>query len=47
MLGYFDLKWLLRENGKKFFKKLQESRLCKFLEAFREPEIREYGKYFR
>ena len=47
MFGRFDLKWLLKENEREFFNKLKENRLCRFREAFDDPEIKGYGKYFR
>lgn len=45
--GEFNLKWLLQKNNKKFFIKLEQSRLCRFIEAFNSPEIRDYNKYFK
>ena len=47
MFGRFDLKWLLRENERELFDKLKENRLCRFIEAFNDPTIKGYGKYFR
>ena len=45
--GEFNLKWLLYKNNREFFIKLENSRLCRFIEAFNSPEIRGYNKYFK
>ena len=47
MTGKFRLKWLLNRNEHEFFNKLRENRLCRFIDAFNDPTIRGYGKYFR
>ena len=47
IFGNFDLKWLLQKNNKEFFIKLENSRLCRFIAAFEDPEIRGYNKYFK
>ena len=47
MTGQFKLKWLLNRNEDEFFDQLRNSRLCRFREAFDDPTIKGYGKYFR
>jgi hypothetical protein len=47
LYGEFNLKYLLCENNKKFFKDLKHSRFREFIQVFEENNFEGYIKYFK